>query len=104
MTGFGVQGHTQYDAEFRNVKCNLVKFSVRITIASLRVFSEEHLGELTGGHGLLRTQESGDREPVRGAVSGCGGGSVMEGNILQTTRYILAMTALSTDVFIASVH
>ncbi len=89
MTGFGVQGHIQYDAEFFGVKCNLVMFSVRITIASLRVFSEEHLGELTGGHGLLRTQESGDREPVRGAVSGCGGGSVMEGNILQTTRYIL---------------
>ncbi len=104
MTGFGVRGHLQYDAEFRNVKCNLVMISVRITIASLRVFSEEHLGELTGGHGLLRTQESCDREPVRGAVSGCGGGSVMEGNILQTTRYILDCDSIEHNVFIASAH
>lgn len=43
------------------------------------VFAEEHLRELTGGHGLLRTQESGDREPVRGALGGCGRRPVLEG-------------------------
>lgn len=43
--------------------------------------SEEHLRELSGGHGLLRPEEPSNREPVWGTVGGRGGGIVVEGEL-----------------------
>ncbi|XP_041720743.1 growth factor receptor-bound protein 14 isoform X3 [Coregonus clupeaformis] len=40
--------------------------------------SPMYLRELLGGHGLLRTQEPGDREPIGGAVRSRRGGALME--------------------------
>lgn len=41
--------------------------------------AEKYLREFTGGDGLFRPKESGNWEPVRGAVCGCRGRPVMEG-------------------------
>lgn len=52
-----------------------------ISFQCLSAISEEHLGELSGGHGLFRPEEPRDWEPVWGAVSGHGGGPLVEGEL-----------------------
>lgn len=52
-----------------------------IFLKYLSAISEEHLGELSGGHGLFRPGEPRDWEPVWGAVGGRGGGPLVEGEL-----------------------
>lgn len=52
-----------------------------ISVQCLSAISEEHLGELSGGHGLFRPAEPRDWEPVWGAVGGRGGGPLVEGEL-----------------------
>lgn len=49
--------------------------------------SEKHLREFTGGNGLFWPKEPRDREPVWGAVCGCRGRPVMEGEPAHKTFY-----------------
>ena len=55
------------------------------------IFPEKYLRELLGGHGLLGTQEPGDREPIGGAVRSRGGGALMEGRPFGSLSDIISL-------------